>query len=106
MLRIREYSLEIFFHRYFDSFESFNEAFEKAGLPADAHVIESPNRGGPFEALQEMFEVRLGLTRAAIQAIPGLERGLLKVKLMQRIAADRICCVAPELTDLTQPISK
>ncbi len=81
-------------------------AREKAGLPADAPVIESPNRGGPFEALQEMFEVRLGLTRAAIQAIPGLERGLLKVKLMQRIAADRICCVAPELTDLTQPISE
>jgi len=81
-------------------------AREKAGLPADAPVIESPHRGGPFEFLEEMFEARLGLTRAAIREIPGLEQGLLKVKLMQRIAADRICCVAPELSELAQPIGE
>jgi len=28
------------------------------------------------------------------------------VKLMQRIAADRICCVAPELSELAQPIGE
>jgi protease-4 len=84
-------------------------ARDKGGIPAEAergedyHVVEYPRRGGPFEALEEMFGLRLGLTDLALSEMPALKRVLQQLSVLRRVAKDRICLIHPELNGLAHP---
>jgi len=81
-------------------------AREKAGITGDKlgqdfHVLELPKRKGPFDALQEMFnmrvESRLGITDVALREMPELRRVLWQLQTLRRIGRDRVCVIQPEL---------
>ena len=77
---------------------------EKAGITGDKlgkdfHVLELPRRKGPFDALQEMFEMRagLGITEVALREMPELRRALWNLQTLRCVGRDRICVIQPEL---------
>jgi protease-4 len=79
-------------------------AREKGGIAGDKlgkdfHVLELPRRKGPFDALQEMFEMRagLGITEVALREMPELRRALWNLQTLRRVGRDRICVIQPEL---------
>ncbi len=79
-------------------------AREKGGIKGDQlgkdyHVLELPRRKGPFDALQEMFEMRagLGITEVALREMPELRRALWHLQTLRRVGRDRICVIQPEL---------
>ena len=84
-------------------------AREKGGIAADLeegegfHVLEYPRRAGPFEFLEDMFGMRLGLDRIALREMPLLRRALVQLRVLERIGADRVALVYPELTGLANP---
>jgi protease-4 len=76
-------------------------AREKGGIAGDEElrVLELPRRKGPFDALQEMFEMRVGLgvTEVALREMPELRRALWHLQMLRRVGRDRICVIQPEL---------
>jgi len=75
---------------------------ERAKEGEDFHVLELPRRGGPFEALQDMFGARLGLDQLALNEFPELRRALSRLRALMGASRDRVCLVHPELTGLTR----
>jgi len=75
---------------------------ERAKAGEDFHVLELPRRGGPFEALQEMFGARLGLDQLALRELPELRRALSHLRALVGASRDRVCLVHPELAGLTR----
>jgi protease-4 len=84
-------------------------AREKGGIAADLeegegfHVLEYPRRAGPFEFLEDMFGMRLGLDKVALSQMPLLRRALVHLEVFKRIGADRVALAHPELTGLANP---
>ena len=77
-------------------------AREKGGIEGDKlgedfHVIELPRRKGPFEALQDLFDTRIGITEVALREMPELRRVLWHLQMLRRVGRDRICVIQPEL---------
>jgi protease-4 len=77
-------------------------AREKGGITGDKlgedfHVLELPRRKGPFDALQEMFNTRIGITEIALREMPQLRRVLWNLQMLRRVGRDRICVIQPEL---------
>lgn len=68
-----------------------------AKLGEDFHVLELPRRKGPFEALEELFGTRLGITDIALKELPQLRRVLRHLQTLRRVGRDRICVIQPEL---------
>jgi len=93
-------------------------ARELGRIPADAtegedyKIIESPRRAGPFEALEDLFDMRvsaaaaqLGIDQLFLHRFPALRRALEQLAGLQAISRDRVCVVAPELAGLAHPFA-
>ncbi len=74
----------------------------KASLGKDFHVLELPRRGGPFDALQDMLGIRLGIDQLALRELPALRRALAHIRTLMNLSHDRVCLINPELTGLTR----
>jgi len=70
---------------------------EGSELGKDFHVMELPRRKGPFEALEDLFGTRLGITDIALREMPQLRRVLWHLQTLRRVGSDRICVIQPEL---------
>ena len=84
-------------------------AKQKAGLKADqkVHLTELPRRGGPLDALEEMFggaAQTSGIDLALLKRTPELRRALLRIATYQRISVDKIALLHPELEAFTSPV--
>ncbi len=81
-------------------------AREKGGIPADAafHILESPQRAGPFEMLDQLFSSQASAEFAALAALPGMRTLLDRIAVARLAAVDRICCIAPELEAFASPL--
>ena len=55
--------------------------------------------------LDEMFNVRLNLTDAALAEMPALKRALHRIQTLRTISKDRICLITPELAGLATPFA-
>ena len=71
----------------------------------DWHLLEYPRRAGIFEKLDEMFNVRLNLTDAALAEMPALRKALHRIQTLRTISKDGICLIAPELAGLATPFA-
>ena len=82
------------------------EAAQRGGIGADKqegedwYVLEIPRRKSPFEMLDEMFGLRLGIEQAVLQKMPALRRVLRHLQTMQAVSKDKICLIHPELSGL------
>jgi protease-4 len=102
-------------HGLIDRLGSLDDAIalarDKGGIKdgkrgTDWHLVEYPRRASIFDKLDEMFQVRLGLTDAALRDAPELRRALRKVMALRAMSKDRICLVEPELGALATPFRR
>jgi protease-4 len=89
--------------------DAITDAKARGNIPVDAkegsdwHLLELPRRKGPFEMLDELFSMRLGIESAVLDRMPELRRVLWQIQLLRSAGRDKICMINPELAGLLHP---